>query len=181
MKILLVVSYLLMLVPVFSIAAGKDKTPEHKMPIYKGSAAFEKMKTLAGTWKGKAPMGKDKKMQDITIKYKVAGGGSTVIETHFPDTPQEMVSVYHDQNKKLAMTHYCAMHNQPKLKIKSMKKDTIDFEFAGGTNLNPKKDMHMHSMRLSIKGKNSMIQEWTLFKDGKKANVSSFTLTRVTK
>src|SRR5438105_3520584 len=74
-----------------------------------GSAAFEKLKKLAGTW---VAADKDGKPTDQVVSViKVTAGGSTVHETLFPGQPHEMVSVYHLDKGELVMTHYCALGN----------------------------------------------------------------------
>src|SRR5262245_49247510 len=70
-----------------------------------GSPEFERMKTLVGTWKGKTDMGQGP--IDLTVHYRLLAGGSVLEERVFSGTPNEMVSMYYDQNGKLAMTHYC--------------------------------------------------------------------------
>ena len=52
-------------------------------------------------------------------EYRVAANGSVVVERNFPDTPKEMISVYHDRGGKLSMTHYCALANQPQMSLTS--------------------------------------------------------------
>jgi hypothetical protein len=43
------------------------------------------------------------------------------------------------------MTHYCVLGNQPRMKADPKSPaNQIRFEFAGGTNLDPAKDKHMH-------------------------------------
>ena len=41
------------------------------------------------------------------------------VEKLMPGTPHEMISTYNDENGGLVMTHYCMLHNQPKLKLVS--------------------------------------------------------------
>src|SRR6478609_3828908 len=74
-----------------------------------GSAEFERMKTLVGTWTGKSDMGDGKGPIEMKIEYRVIAGGSVLEERIAPGTPMEMVSIYYDKNGKLAMTHYCVM------------------------------------------------------------------------
>jgi len=62
---------------------------------YKGSKEFERIKTLAGTWKGKMDMGQGP--MDMAVIYRVVAGGSAVEERTFPGTPMEMVTMYHDK------------------------------------------------------------------------------------
>ncbi len=141
------------------------------------SNGFNKMKTLAGEWKGKMAMG-DKTM-DVTIIYKVSSAGSSIVETSFPGSPQEMISVYTDVNGKVNMTHYCALQNQPTLTLNGSTKDSLDFDFIKGANLDVKKDAHMHHLTLKFKNKNAIEQHWTQYKDGKAAGVNVIALSRV--
>lgn len=51
----------------------------------------------------------------------------------------------------LLMTHYCMLGNQPRMKASTKSLgNTLKFEFAGGTNLDPQKDKHMHGATLTI-------------------------------
>ncbi len=147
-----------------------------KMKSKTFSPEFNKMKSLSGTWKGSMAQG-DKKMP-ITISYKVASAGSSIIETSFPGQPQEMVSVYTDVDGKINMTHYCAFQNQPTLRLKGSTKDSLEFDYISGTNMNVKKDAHMHSLTLKFKDKNTIEQHWTQFKNGKSAGKNVIVLTR---
>jgi hypothetical protein len=82
---------------------------------------------------------------------KVTAGGSVVHETLFPGQPHEMVSVYTVDGPDLIMTHYCVLGNQPRMKADPKSPpNQIVFQFAGGTNLDPKKDKHMHAATLTI-------------------------------
>ena len=112
-------------------------------------ANFERLKKLVGTW---TEADKDGKPTDKVVSVvKLTAGGSAVSETIFPGTDQEMLSVYHLDGKDLVMTHYCMLGNQPKMKADPKSpKNTIRFEFAGGTNFDPKKDMHMHEGTLTF-------------------------------
>ena len=49
------------------------------------------------------------------------------------------------------MTHYCVLGNQPRMKADPKSPaNQICFQFAGGTNLDPKKDKHMHEATLTF-------------------------------
>ena len=62
-----------------------------------------------------------------------------------------MVSIYHRDGADLVMTHYCALGNQPRMKADPKSPaNQIRFQFAGGTNLDPAKDMHMHEGTLTF-------------------------------
>ena len=115
-----------------------------KAPAAAPHPGLERMKKMAGTW---VIADKDgKATSQIVSVIKVTAGGSAVHETLFPGQPQEMVSVYHLDGADLVMTHFCMLGNQPRMKADPKSKpNEIRWQFAGGTNLDPAKDMHMHS------------------------------------
>jgi hypothetical protein len=127
---------------------GSDKA-QPKLPAPPTNAALEKMKKLAGTW---LLADKDGKPTDqVASVIKVTAGGSVVHETLFPGQPQEMVSVYTVDGPDLIMTHYCVLGNQPRMKADPKSPaNQIVWRFVGGTNLDPKKDKHMHEAILTI-------------------------------
>jgi len=126
---------------------GDKSTP--KLPPPPTNAALEKMKKLAGTW---LLADKDGKPTDqIASVIKVTAGGSAIHETLFPGQPHEMVSIYTVDGADLVMTHYCVLGNQPRMKADPKSPpNQIVWRFAGGTNLDPKKDKHMHEATLTI-------------------------------
>jgi hypothetical protein len=146
-------------------------------PPISGQAAFEVMKSLAGEWRGTA-QGEEKNM-DVAVTYRVTSAGSAVVETLFSGTAHEMITVYYLDGAKLCLTHYCAMANQPRMVLnkKSNSRDLL-FDFAGGSNMNPKKDAHMHAAHLLVENPDAIRGEWTAYKDGKENGVTRFTLAR---
>jgi hypothetical protein len=137
-----------LMVTVSPESRGDDKS-EPKLPTPPTNAALEKMKQLAGTW---LLADKDGKATDrVASIIKVTAGGSVVHETLFPGQPHEMVSVYSVDGPDLIMTHYCVLGNQPRMKADPKSPaNQIVFRFAGGANLNPKNDKHMHEATLTI-------------------------------
>src|SRR5438445_12385267 len=124
-----------------------DKTV--KAPATAPHPGLERLKKLAGTW---VEADKDGKPTDKVVSVvKVTAGGSAVQETIFPGQPMEMVSVYHADGSDLVMTHYCVLGNQPRMKADPKSPaNQICFQFAGGSNLDPKKDKHMHAATLTL-------------------------------
>jgi hypothetical protein len=135
------------LVLIFPLAALAGDTTGK--PATTGQTAFETMKTLAGTWYA---AGEDGKPTDQVVSIiKLTAGGSVVHETLFPGQPQEMISIYSVEGPDLVMTHYCMLGNQPRLKAdRASSASRLVFEFAGGANLDPAKDKHMHGATLTI-------------------------------
>jgi hypothetical protein len=135
----------LMLIVLTTTSRGAD-APTKDQPI---NPTFERLKKLAGTW---VEADKDGKPTEKVVSIvRVTAGGSVVHETLFPGLPQEMVSVYNLDKGDVVMTHYCVLGNQPKMKADpAAPKNQIHFAFAGGTNLDPAKDMHMHAATLTF-------------------------------
>ena len=138
----------LMLLALSAVARSDDRT-DHKPPTAAPHPGLERMKKLAGTW---VAAGEDGKPTDQVVSViKVTAAGSAVHETLFPGQPQEMVSVYYRDGDDLMMTHYCALGNQPRMKADPKSPpNQICFKFAGGSNLDPAKDMHMHEGTLTF-------------------------------
>ncbi len=77
------------------------------------------------------------------------------------------------------MTHYCCAGNQPRMRGKiGERKDELVFEFAGGSNLNPAKDGHIHEGKIRFVDADHLHSEWAYFADGKEAGRHSFDLVR---
>jgi len=149
-----------------------SKMPERKMP-----AEFVQLKSLAGTWTGKSKMHGDKG-QNIKVVYSLTAGGSAILERLFPGTPGEMVSVYHVEDGKVCMTHYCALGNAPKMTLKGSTKDSLSFEMKGKDGIASEKEPHMHALTIAWKDKNHIATNWTSYQDGKASPCSTFNLTR---
>src|SRR5262245_17392727 len=97
--------YLATLGLVFALALGRS-TVVGQTPLTKQnekSSAFEKFKQLAGEWQG---TGDGAHGKDMKVKYQVTSGGSAVVETVFPGTDHEMVTVIHPDGDDLLLTHY---------------------------------------------------------------------------
>jgi len=154
-------------------SGGKDK---HDMTPITGSKELEKLKTLSGTWVGTTEM--DGKEMPISVVYDTSSNGSVVVETLSPDTPNEMVYVYYDNDGKLSMTHYCAVGNQPHFTLADSSDDQIELVFENGTNMNPARDGYMHGVTLDFKDDDTMVQEWTYYENGAKADTASFSFKR---
>ena len=146
-------------------------------PTPPASADLGRVKALSGKWVGTTTHA-DGKTEPAASEYKVTSGGSAVVETLFPDTPQEMVSVYHDKAGRLSMTHYCMLGNQPELDLKSVTGGKMSFDMSAESHDALKNQMHMHSLILTLKDGNHLKQEWTNFNNNKKADTAVFEFTR---
>lgn len=176
MRFMSIVLCLVFCAAVYAGADEKSEMPDYMKP-YTGSKEFEQIKSLTGTWNGSGVMhGKE---EPVSVVYRTSSGGSIVIETVFPGTPQEMVSIYYEKDGRLVMTHYCMLKNQPELALMKSDGGRLEFDLVGGTNMDASKDMHMHSLTLTIKDGDNMVQEWTPFENGTaKEEPTTLNLTR---
>ena len=152
----------------------------------KAQAAFDELKSLEGTWRGK-PEGEgaeaeaEAKMVDEVIhEFRVSAAGTVVMETMGPGTEHEMINMYHLDGENLVLTHYCAGGNQPTMKL-NREKSTVEklvFDFTGGTNLDPAVDSHIHSAKIKLGDPNKLESIWESYADGKKAGGMVFHLAR---
>lgn len=129
-------------------------------------ATFEQLKALAGLWEGS--VGEGKEAQTGEVRYRLASGGKVVEETLMPGTPHEMISLYHLEGNELLLTHYCAIGNQPRLRLDraASTPGELRFTYMDGTNLDPAKDMHIHGFTLSTTA-DGIHHDWMSWKDGK--------------
>ena len=191
MKRLTLVVPVLLATAAFSVFAGEDGgTPEgkgnkHPQAAYAGSPEFEQMKALAGRWESEMPMpggggseGKKGAMSTVATEYRVAANGSVIVERNFPDTPKEMISVYHDRGGKLWMTHYCALGNQPQMSLTGSTVGVITLELVEGS-LDSSDEPHMHSVTITFDGEDRMSQTWTMYEGGKETTAHTMNYRRV--
>jgi hypothetical protein len=171
--------------------APKSETVQTQSRPAASHPGFERLKKLAGEWVpaetaepttqptgDREGAGPSDTSQPICI-YKVVSAGSVVQETLFPGTPHEMVTMYYQEGPDLILTHYCAMGNQPRMRAEPpTDASKLEFKFAGGSNINPGKDMHMHDLTLTFVDADRVRAEWTLYRDGQQSGVKTFDLKR---
>jgi len=146
------------LLAVLGVAGADDKPAK--------DARFEKLKTLVGEWVKADKDGKP--TTEVLTVFKLTGGGSALQETIHPNTPMEMVSLYHMDGLDLVLTHYCMLGNQPRMKADAKSTDKeIAFKFDGGTNLKPEKDMHVHEGSIKWIDADTIEWSWQAYVDGK--------------
>lgn len=165
----------LIIVVVFAAGVNAGE-PDHHAP-YSGSAESERLKGLAGSWHGTAMM--EGVEQEMRVTYKVTSAGSAIVETHFPGSPQEMVSVYHDEGGRPGMTHYCALKNRPNLVMDGSSAESMHFNFTDSTGIDPAKDAHMHALTVRFIDDDTIEQEWVMYQNGKPVDSTAFRLKRI--
>lgn len=141
------------------------------------SPEFERMKTLVGTWTGKSDIGQGP--MDMTVQYRLLAAGSVVEETVFAGTPNEMITMYYDQNGRLALTHYCMMGNRPGMLLKSSDEKTLQFDFDKTCGINPAKESHMHALTIRFDDADTITTNCKAIIEGKEMAEHPTTLKRV--
>ena len=159
------------------VASGSLSVAEEEHPTYEGSPTFQQMKQLAGNWEGTVDMGKGP--EKIKASFRVTSAGSTLVETIFEGTPNEMVTIYHDdKNRKLSLIHYCGLNNRPKMVLIDSSENTLEFDLAGNAPIDSH-EPHMHALTFTFAGRDRMEQHWTQFAEGKKLKVVMISYKRV--
>jgi len=134
--------------------------------------SFEKLKSLAGTWEGKASNG-----QVVRESYRVTANGSAVMSEI--ESEHNMVTMFHLDGDRLLMTHYCGAGNQPRMKaVPAGNGNSVAFDFLDATNLASPEAGHMHRAVFTLVDSKHLSEEWVWRKDGKETK-EHFELQRV--
>lgn len=143
------------------------------------AAKFELLKGLEGTWVSSDADGDNR--PDVTATYRVTSGGSAVLETLFPGTSMEMLTIYHMDGGEIVCTHYCMLGNQPTLKIaKGGPENQIKLSLERCSNLAGPDAMCMAEAVLTFTDKNHLRTAWTAYEGSKRGQTHEFELTRQT-
>jgi hypothetical protein len=139
------------------------------------SAAFDKLKTLAGQWEAASEKGK------VTSTIEVVSNGTALLEKITVPGDGEMVTVYYLDGNRLVLTHYCSAGNQPHMQAEAFDptSNQIRFDFASAANLASAGDGHMHTATIKFAGPDAFNADWTFYKDGKPAFTEPIQFHRV--
>jgi len=154
-----------------NVIAGEEYMGEP----YVGSENFQRLKSLAGRWEGENP----KTEKPMVIEYRLTGGGSAIVETFDPGSPQEMVTIYHDKDESLSMTHYCMLGNRPEMDLTESNDSQLSFVLAKDAAIDVPNEPHMHALTITFQDDNKIDHAWTFFENGEEKEVHHITLSRV--
>jgi len=128
---------------------------------------FEKMKSLAGEWEGKSNDGTSGK-----VSYTLVSDNSALMERLAMGGESEMITLYHPDGDRLMLTHYCSLHNQPRMRqTPHQEKKKIAFDFVDVTNLSAPDAGHMRKLIVTFEDQDHFTQEWTYGEKGKESTV----------
>ncbi len=157
-----------------------EEHAEYEIPMVKPPAKFAALKKLVGKWQADSPP-PGQEHGKATVEYSLTSAGTVLVEKLFAGTPHEMISLYHGDGDGIVMTHFCALGNQPRMRLQaSDKKNVMHFECDGGTNIRLEKDPHMHSLRMTMGENGKLKHEWTMFAGGKEDHEVILEFTRQT-
>ena len=140
---------------IFAMRAGSEPA---------SSAAFDRLKSLAGEWSATDPSGKQ-----FSDSFRLVSNNTALEETFQSEHDNQMVTLYTPDGSRLALTHYCSMGNQPHLQTPALSADASEFAFSftSATNLASNEDKHMQALTLKIEDNDHFTETWTLHADGK--------------
>jgi hypothetical protein len=109
-------------------ASAQMQMPEqtNNAPQSEAQKAFEKLKTLVGTWQGTL-MG-----MPINVKMRVTSSGNALLhEATSSARPDDPITMFYVEGDRLLATHYCDTGNRPRMEGKlSADGKTIEFNFV---------------------------------------------------
>jgi hypothetical protein len=147
-------------------------------PTTPAQIAFENFKKLAGRWEGA-----EKDGRKIAYDIEVIAGGSAVMESSAYDAHpgEKMVTMYHLDQGKLILTHYCVAGNQPRLEATEISPDgkKLLFTFRDATNIKSRDQGHMDKVKVDISKPERMSSQWTWYQAGKESWMEAFEFARV--
>ncbi len=127
--------------------------------------AFDKMETLVGAWKGTTDEGG--KQMPSNARFQIISDGSALMGWLNERTNDEMVTMFHPDGADLMATHYCAVHNQPRMVlVRGGDPNRLVFKFKDGTNIT-RGAGHMNQLVFIFDKPNHHVEEWTYLEKGK--------------
>lgn len=166
------------------LPAAAAEPPAAAAPGADARAAFDRIKSLAGRWRGASTRGwKDE------VRIRTIAGGSAVVQDGAGSPEggqgahpgQEMMTVFYLDGDRLMLTHYCVARNHPRLVASEVADGgrTLVFRFQDGANLPSRERGHMDAAVLRILGPDRFTMRWTWYEGGAEKWMEDIERTRV--
>lgn len=120
----------------------------------KANPAWEKMKTLVGTWEGREGD------QPVSVTYTLVSNGTSLMESMNAQHDMNMITMYSPDGDAIVATHYCAMGNQPRMRAASPDPQRVDFQFVDATNVKGDEPV-MRRLVVTFQDADHFKQAWT--------------------
>lgn len=103
-----------------------------RRPGTDAKAAFERLKGLAGMWKGNGADGRP-----IAVSYQAFSAGTALLETWDLGPGRSSLTVYFLNGAELMAAHFCPQGNQPRLRMSGAAKGRLEFTFFDSMGAEP--------------------------------------------
>jgi hypothetical protein len=138
-----------------------------------GQQSFARLRSLSGSWAGKNAEG-----MPVKVVFRETAGGSALMSEIQGHGPENMISMFHLDNGRLMMTHYCGAGNQPRMVAAASPDGKVfTFNFVDGTNIATPDAGHMQKLVITVADADHHIEDWTFVDHGKEQK-EVFTLQR---
>ncbi|HXJ41863.1 MAG TPA: hypothetical protein VNH18_21475 [Bryobacteraceae bacterium] len=135
--------------------------PKASGPQSDAQKAFEKLKTLAGSWEG-TYMGMSGK---VTIRA-TSTGNAILLEMTSPGGPDDPITMIYVDGNRLLLTHFCDSGNRPRMQGRlSPDGNTVTFDFLDVSGSAEK--FLMHDVVFTLVDADHHIEAWTYSLNGK--------------
>lgn len=181
MKPLCLALFFLISVPSLSLSQDTTYDSTDKVVPSDAQEAFDKLKTLAGSWEGPVtvnpllPGMTEQPINPLHVTMRVTSRGNAIVhelqEANTPFDPSRHdhpVTMFYVDADELNLVHYCDAGNRPRM-VGRMSPDgkTLEFDFldlSGGNQYG-----HMYHAVFTIIDANNHIEDWTYMLPGDKA------------
>jgi hypothetical protein len=165
------------------LAFAQTQAQKQAQPQSDAQKAFEKLKTLEGTWEGKASIDNKEFAKEgsdqIKVTLRVTSRGNALMHEMKGNSPDDPITMFYLDQDRLLLTHFCDAGNRPRMTGKlSPDGKTLEFDFLdiSGKML----AHHMQHAAFTFIDANHHIEEWT-FQMGDKPVRGHLDLQRVNK
>jgi hypothetical protein len=165
--------------PTFAQSSAENASHESAAPA--PQAAFDKLKTLAGSWVGRLttdPLYAEVEGNFAQFSLRVTSlGNAFVHEMSISGRPDHPVTLFHLDEDQLVLTHYCDAGNRPRMVGKvSPDGKTLEFDLVDLDG----DDSHGHMQRavFTFIDENHHTEEWTYVMPDGNAARARFDLQR---
>jgi hypothetical protein len=163
---LMLSAVVLMLVSAVAFAKSDAQKPPSD-----SQKAFDKLKTLAGSWEGHVttvPQEAEIEGKVTQVSLRVTSMGNALVhEMTMGGRPDDPITMLYLDGDRLMLTHYCDAGNRPRMVGKvSPDGKTVEFDFldvAGSTQYG-----HMHHAVFTVIDANHHTEDWTYMMPGDK-------------
>jgi hypothetical protein len=172
----------------FPPAVAYAQSDAHTMPAASDKAApsdsqhaFDKLKSLAGSWVGRLttfPAAPEVDGNFAQFSLRVTSlGNAFVHEMSISGRADHPVTMFYRDEDRLLLTHYCDAGNRPRMAATlSPDGKTLEFEFLDLSGSN--KYGHMHHATFTFIDENHHTEDWTWMMPGDKPVRAHFELQR---